>query len=195
MNDVSKGYAKIVTTNFLKRLKDSEVYPTVFAHQTMIDEQGSTIPKRIVTHNLSARRKLKTLINQRVDKDDLPPTHYDFALLRALILGNKVDIDKAYRRLHATPRVVAKCCSTWFLHKINVLDEILSKSVQKIGSIVTRLLFGSHPAPTISQNTFDLAEDLMNCELWDPNELSHPLHDETYPNLFAYQTTYPSTKP
>ncbi|KAL7526102.1 hypothetical protein ACHAWF_006679, partial [Thalassiosira exigua] len=196
MDDVSKGYAFLVSTDCLTKLKDAEVYPMGLAHQTTIDEQGNTIPKKRVTHNLSARKKFETSINQRVHKDDLPPTHYGFALLRALhkihhirwenpkcrILGNKVDIDKAYRRLHASPRVAAKCCSTWFLHKINDLGEIISRSVQKIGSILTRLPFGSSPAPAIfsqfSECTFDLAEDLMNCELWDPNILAPPLHED-----------------
>ncbi|KAL7540306.1 hypothetical protein ACHAWF_006646 [Thalassiosira exigua] len=185
MDDVSKGYAIIVSTDCLTKLKDAEVYHMGLAHQTTIDGQGNTIPKKRVTHSLSARRKLETSINQRVDKDDLPPTHYGFALLGALhkvhhirwknpncrILGNKVDIDKAYRRIHASPRVVAKCCSNWFLHKIN-----------EIGSILTRLPFESPPAPAIfsqfSECTFDLAVDLMNCELWDPNTLLSPLHED-----------------
>ncbi|KAL7549490.1 hypothetical protein ACHAWF_012752 [Thalassiosira exigua] len=47
------------------------------------------------------------------------------------ILGNKVDIDEAYRCLHASPRVAAKCSSTWFLYKINDLGKILSKSAKK----------------------------------------------------------------
>ncbi|KAL7523086.1 hypothetical protein ACHAWF_000360, partial [Thalassiosira exigua] len=64
----------------------------------------------------------------------------------------------------------------------NDLGEIISRSIQKIGSILTRLTFGFSPTPAIfsqfSECTFDLAEDLMNCELWDPNVLAPPLHED-----------------
>ncbi|KAL9179582.1 hypothetical protein ACHAXT_008872 [Thalassiosira profunda] len=210
IDDIVKGYALIVTIDCIKRLKDAEVYPMGLQHQLTVNEKGETIPKKRLTQNLSADRKSGLSINQRISLEDLPPTKYGWALLRYVhlihhiryrnpgrrILCNKIDIDKAYRRIHTTPTVSAKCCATWKLHEINdATGEISKESDVDIATIMNRLPFGSRPAPAyfsqISEITFDLANDLIRCQLWDPSTTPPPLQHEL-PARNAYQTTRPS---
>jgi hypothetical protein len=200
IDDVEKGYAIPVSIDCLRKLKDGEVYPLGIAHQLSINELGEIVPKKRLTHNLSNKKNLGLSINQRVREDELPPTQFGFALLRFLhaihnirlhnpgerILCNKVDIEKAYRRLQTTAKIASKCCSTWHLHVLSASgDSLASTSDEEIGSILTRLPFGSSPGPAmfscISESTFDLARDLMECELWDPAELPPPLHETVPP--------------
>lgn len=197
IDDIVKGYALIVTIDCIKRLKDAEVYPMGLQHQLTVNEKGETIPKKRLTQNLSADRKSGLSINQRISLEDLPPTKYGWALLRYVhlihhiryrnpgrrILCNKIDIDKAYRRIHTTPTVSAKCCATWKLHEINdATGEISKESDVDIATIMNRLPFGSRPAPAyfsqISEITFDLANDLIRCQLWDPSTTPPPLQHE-----------------
>jgi hypothetical protein len=195
-DDIGRGYSIIVTVDCLHKLKHCEVYPYGLQHQTSIDHQGNTIPKKRLTHNLSANKKSRLSINQRVVLDELTDTQYGFALLRHLhtihtirfnnpnerILCNKVDIDKAFRRLHTSPKISSKCCSTWNLHNIDSEGKLVNKSNDTIGTILTRLPFGSSPAPhkfsIFSEISFDLANDLMHCDHWDPEESPPPLHDQ-----------------
>ncbi|KAL7547329.1 hypothetical protein ACHAWF_010646 [Thalassiosira exigua] len=54
-----------------------------------------------------------------------------------------------------------------------------------IGSILTRLPFGSSPAPAkfsiCSETIFDLAKDLLHCPHWDPSTLPSPYNAEIPP--------------
>ena len=59
-DDIKKGYALIVTTDCIKKLKDAEVYPLGMQHQSTINERGEIIPKKRLTHNLSNKKKEKS---------------------------------------------------------------------------------------------------------------------------------------
>ena len=73
------------------------------------------------------------------------------------ILQTKTDLDSAYRRLHTTPNIATK--------QITI--------VKHIAFVTVRLPFGSKPAPVIystaSDVLFDLANDILRDEAWDPN--------------------------
>lgn len=189
---MDRGYAITITSDCLTKLKDAELYPLGLAHQLSIDEEGNQIPKKRITHDLSNRKRHGLSINQRVLEDQLPETQYGHALLRFLhlihhirwhhpegrILMCKSDIDKAYRRLHTTPRIASKCISAW---TTNEHDESGTKSSKFIGMLLTRLPFGSSPAPAefsiCSEIVFDLANDLLHCIKWDPSKLPSPYID------------------
>jgi hypothetical protein len=192
--DVTFGYALPITRDCITRIKHGELYPLGLQHQITIDEKGTKIPKKRVTHDLSNQKRHGLSINQRVDEEKLPLTMYGFALQRFLtlihhirlhhpnerILLCKSDFDKAYRRLHTTPRIAAKCMSAW-----TTSDDPNDKNNEHfIGTILTRLPFGSTPAPaefsTVSETIFDLASDLLLCPYWNPDELPSP-YDKNLP--------------
>jgi len=196
LDDIKCGFSIVVTAECLRRLKHAEVYPYGLIHQTSIDEHGNPIPKKRLKHNLSVRKKSGLAINQRTIDDQLTDTQYGFALSRHLhkihairfnnpgqrILCNKVDIDKAFRRLHTTPEISAKCCSTWHTHTIDSEGNLMKKSDTEVGTILTRLPFGASAAPAkfsiFSEISFDLADELIHCEQWDTDELLPPLHEQ-----------------
>ncbi|EJK57340.1 hypothetical protein THAOC_22625 [Thalassiosira oceanica] len=180
--DVENGYAVPITAEGVRRLKDAEVYPVGLQDQNTIDERGNVIPKKRVTHDLSHNRKTGESVNQRVDMTQLKPAMYGHAMSRVLhlihhirrrhpgkrILCNKFDIDKAYRRLHTRASTAAKCIAMWFLDDMWTGEASEENSV---GLVLTRLPFGSSPAPdkfcTVSETVFDLGGDLLACEEWD----------------------------
>ena len=188
--DTTLGYTIPITKEGIQKLKGGELYPLGLQHQMTIDDKGHITPKKRVTHDLSNRRKLGLSINQRVDEEKLPSTMYGYSLLRFLhlihhirfhhpnkrILLCKSDFDKAYRRLHTTPRIASKCMAAW--HTIEK-DQNDNKQQKKfIGTLLTRLPFGSSPAPaefsTVSETIFDLASDLLQCPYWDTSTLPSP---------------------
>ncbi|KAL9178371.1 LOW QUALITY PROTEIN: hypothetical protein ACHAXT_000018 [Thalassiosira profunda] len=157
-DEAARGYAIPITKDCLLKLKGAELYPLGLAHQFTINEKGEQIPKRRVTHDLSNRKQFGLSINQRIDEDRIPETRYGHAMSRFVhlihhiryhhpdgrILMCKSDIEKAYRRLHTAPRIAAKCISAW---ETNELDDSGSMVKKFIGLLLTRLPFGSSPAP------------------------------------------------
>ena len=190
-DDIVKGYALVVTTDCLLRLTQAEVYPMGVQYQQSINELGETIPKLRLTHNLSANKKQGTSINQRVDPKDLPPTVYGYAIIRFLhlihhirwnnpnerILTSKSDIDKAYRRIHTSAKTASKCCASYFTPEDKDVHPLSNR--RQMGTITTRIAFGGRPGPSyfsqISEPTFDLTSDLIECENWDPATTPFPL--------------------
>ena len=188
--DVELGYGIPLTLEALHKMKQAEVYPVGCQDQLTIDEHGHVIPKKRVTHDLSFNRKEGKSINQRVKDDELPDVIFGHAMLRFLhlihhlrwhhpgerILCNKIDVEKAYRRLHTTAAMATKCISVWFLDKM--WNDQYSKSSDQVAVLLTRLPFGSSPAPSefciTSEMAFDLAGDLLCCEQWDPATLPSP---------------------
>jgi hypothetical protein len=51
-SDVQLSYLLPRSIDFIKRLKDAEVYPVGLQHQQTINEQGEIIPKKRISHNL-----------------------------------------------------------------------------------------------------------------------------------------------
>ena len=191
--DVDHAYSIIVTPDCLEKLKGCEIYAMGLQHQMTIDEHGNSIPKKRLTHNLSEDKKSGVSINQRVKKEDLPPTIYGHAILRVLhlihhirfnfpddpILLKKVDIEAAYRRLHTIASVAAKCCAQYYLPELDEDGRHVLLEKNKIATILTRLPFGGAPAPGgfshISEFTFDLTDTLLKCNQWNPTIDPPPL--------------------
>ena len=181
ISDVELGYAFPVSIDCVRNMPGAEVYPVGMQNQMTIDKNGDPMPKKRLTHDLSHNRDTGNSINQRVDDEEFPETQFGFALLRFIhlvffirllnpnepILCNKIDIEKAYRRLHVIASVAVKCIAVWFIDK-----------VKQVGVVMTRLPFGSSPAPSnfsvTSEAVCDLSNDLLHCELWDPEELPSP---------------------
>ena len=166
-------------------------------NQLTIDENGNIIPKKRVTHDLSHNRREGQSVNQRVREEELPGVMFGHAILRFLhlvhhlrwhhprnrILMNKIDVEKAYRRLHTKASVTVKCIAIWFLDTVK--EGIYEKTKDTVAILLTRLPFGSSPAPSefcvTSETTFDLANDLLYCEQWDPGTLPSPYANELPP--------------
>ena len=181
-SDIQLGYGIPLTIDSIKKLKHAEVYPVGLQHQQTINELGQIIPKKRISHDLSNRKDEGLSINQRVNESLLPSVLYGYSLMRFLhlihqirrqhpgerILCNKIDIEKAYRRFHTTPTISAKCIAIW--------DR---EDDESIAILLSRLPFGSSPAPAHfsigSDITCDLANDLIQCHLWDPTVVTNPL--------------------
>ena len=188
--DVEFGYGIFLTVESLTKIDQAEVYPVGCQDQLTINELGNVVPKKRVTHDLSFNRREGKSVNQRVREEELPNVAYGHAMLRFLhlihhlrwhhpnerILCNKIDIEKAYRRLHTSAAVATKCIAVWFLDKM--WNDQYHKSSEQVAVLLTRLPFGSSPAPAefcvTSEMAFDLAGDLLNCDQWDPEILPSP---------------------
>ena len=75
-------------------------------------------------------------------------------------LWNKIDVKEAYRRLHTKASVVAKCIAIRFLD--NMWTNNYQTSEDQVEILITRLLFGSAPAPGEFCITYETVFDLAN---------------------------------
>ncbi|EED86556.1 predicted protein [Thalassiosira pseudonana CCMP1335] len=194
--DVKLGYGIPITTDCAAKLsaaklKHAEIYPVCLQHQTTIDARGASTTKKRVTHDLSNNRTEGKSINQRVIEPLVPKVTFGYTLLRichaihhfryqnpsSRILLNKVDIEKAYRRVHTSATMASKCIAVWFADNDSSVPSPLN--TKEIAVIMSRLPFGSLPAPAefsqLSDVIFDLANDLITCEEWDPYKHPAPL--------------------
>ena len=143
-----------------------------------------------MTHDLSFKIKKGKSLNKRVQEDEVPEFIFGPSLLRYLhlihhvlwthpnkiILCNKIDVEKAYRRLHMKVSASAKCIAIWFLDKI--WTNHYRKSDDQVSILLTRLPFGSAPAPgkfcITSETVFELSNDLIHCKEREPLVLTYP---------------------
>ena len=83
---------------------------------------------------------------------------------------SKIDFNKSYRRLHTKASLAAKCIVIWFLNKL--WTNQYQNSDNKVAILITRLPFGSALDPgefcITSETVFDLSNELIHCEEWDP---------------------------
>ena len=176
--DVELGYGIPLTMAYIESPKDAKVYSVGIQNQETINEKGEIIPKKRVTHDLSFNRRKGQSVNQRVREDEMPEVIFGHSMLRYLhlihhlrwnhpgtqILCNKIDMEKAYWRLHTRPTIAAKCISIWFLD--GMWENSYQKSEEQEAILLTRLPFGSSPAPAefciTSETVFDLKNDLIN---------------------------------
>ena len=119
-------------------------------------------------------------MNQCVREDEVPEVIFGHLLLRYLhlirhlrwthpntrILCNKIDVEKVYKHLHTKASVAGKYITIWFLDKM--WTNHYQKSDKQVAILITRLPFGSAPAPgeicITSETVFDLANDLIHCK-------------------------------
>ena len=121
--DVDLGYGIPLTLEYLKKIKQTEVYPVGCQDRLTTDEHANIVPKKRITHDLSFNRREGKLINQRVRKEELPGVIFGHAMLQfphlihhlwwhhsnERILYNKIDVEKVYRRLHTSAAMATKC--------------------------------------------------------------------------------------
>ena len=174
------------------------ITPLGIAIQWSMNESGERIIKRRTTHDCTFPGPSGMSCNLRVQKDKIPDCQYGHALRRFLhgisdirrrhpntpILITKTDMDAAYRRLHATIQAAVTC--------ITVLANI--------AYLLTRLPFGSAPAPAlfsiISDSATDLAWDLALDPTWDTDTLQSDFEFlDSSPQLVHKETPFGQADP
>ena len=170
LDDVAHGFTLPVPLSALDLIPDTSVG---IAAQSTINEWGEIVPKDRPTHDLSFQIGTAESINDRIDMDQHQPCRFGHAFRRCItyivdvrrrhpstpILGNKVDLKSAYRRVHLALTLAAKNATT--------LDGI--------GLISLRLTFGGRANASefcnISEALADLTAALLACRSWDPDDL------------------------
>ena len=188
--EVDNQWAIPLTPSIIKLIPGASITPLGVAVQWSINARGERILKRRTTHDCSFPGPSGESCNLRVHKEDIPACQFGHALRRFLhglsdirrrhpntpILITKTDMDSAYRRVHAAMQAAVTC--------ITVLMEI--------AYLLTRLPFGSAPAPAlfsiISDSTTDLAFDLSLDPTWDTSSLQ-----SSFPFLDPKPTMEPSS--
>ena len=133
-------------------------------------------------------------MNQRVQEDEVPKVIFGHSIIRYLhlihhirwpqpntrVLCNRIDVEKAYIRLHTKASVASKCITIWFLDKM--WKNQYQKPEDQVAILLTRLLFGSEPAPDefciTSETVFHLENYLIHCKEWEPFVLPSPFAQE-----------------
>ena len=176
--DVEHGYSFCLPVEALHDIEKSAVAPHGVVHQGTINELGQLITKDRPTHDQSfAARPGGKSINDRCVMELLTPCMFGHALLRIIhfilhlrtrfpqkrIFLQKVDFKSAYRRMHLSAGMAAKCVTV----------------VRKLAYVSLRLPFGGRPCPSLwsdfSETITDLSNAIANDESWDPDTLHSPL--------------------
>ena len=144
--------------------------------QNTIDEFGRVVPKDRLTHDQSWKWSSSgSSVNSRVKKELLQETRYGFCIRRIVnwavaarrrfpgrkILATKIDYKSAYRR--------------GILHFATALKTATQLPDDAAALITLRLTFGGTPCPfewgVISETICNLANELVQCDDWDPANL------------------------
>lgn len=180
--EVQNRWALPLLPSSLKSIPNASVTPLGVAVQWTIDENRNRKLKRRTTHDCTFPGPSGLSCNLRILQDELEPCTYGHALLRFLhgihfmryrypnrkIFMTKTDMDAAYRRIHTNMQAAALC--------FTVLNDI--------AYLLTRLPFGSSPAPPkfsiISDTATDIAQDISLEPSWAPSVLksSFKLNEE-----------------
>jgi hypothetical protein len=175
--EVEQGWMFPLPLTYISDLDHGELAPV-----GMDDKQWSDLPngskkvKLRLTHDQSFNTATGKSVNDRVLTDELEPLYYGGCLSRLIhyilslrlrhpkvhILAGKSDIKAAYRRVSLHGDTAPKCA---IMHRGFAL-------------VSTRLTFGGSPCPNefciVSETVTDLANDILHCQEWDPNEISSP---------------------
>jgi hypothetical protein len=191
--DVEHGYSFCLPVQALAQIPGAAVAPHGVVHQGTINELGQCMSKDRPTHDqsFSARKEGKS-INDRCIMENLTPCVFGHALLRIIhfilhlrrtyptkrIYIQKVDFKSAYRRMHLSTNMAAKC--------ITVVEELAFVSL--------RLPFGGRACPSlwsdVSETITDLSNALASDTTWDPDTLHSPLQ-----HLIPPMVSEPNTVP
>jgi hypothetical protein len=178
LSEISNGWCLPLLVDHASAIPGAMYAPMGIAEQATINERGEFIPKDRQVHDQSFKQAFsKQSVNSLVDKDALASCHYGHMLLRLIhsivgcrmrnpksrILISKADIDSAYRRSHTDGKSAAKSLMWIMIGGIKFLIMCL------------RLTFGGSPCPSewtsISEPVTDLANAILQCTDWDPDEL------------------------
>ena len=149
------------------------------ADQNGINERGEIVQKKRLTHNQSCEFQSGTSVNSRTIKDNLQDVMYGPCLLQIVhlivdyrrqfpnkkILLSKIDFKSAYRRSH--------------LQAKTAIQTVTQYTPMNLAFVSLRLTFGGSPNPNIwgevSETATDLANALLACDEWNPEDLHSPL--------------------
>jgi hypothetical protein len=177
LQEIGQGWMFALPLSYFSTLKHGELAP-VGIDDTQWSElpDGSKKTKFRMTHDQSFKASVGSSVNKRVHHDSLEPLYYGGCLFRSIhyiisihtrhpavrILGGKSDFKAVYRRVHLHGDIAARC-------SIRYQDFCLPS---------LRLTFGGSPCPNefciVSKLCADLANDILHCSQWDPNELKSP---------------------
>jgi hypothetical protein len=182
--DVTHGFSVPIPIDIIRLIVGASVQPLGMVVQQTLDEDGKPKVKLRLTQDLSFSSNPHPApprsINKRVDMSMYPEMVFGWCLQRIIhfiaslrwhqpnvkILMSKYDYSDAYRRIahsaSAAPQTIA------------VHDGL--------GFLALRLTFGGSPNPPtwcmVSEMVTDLANEICQCEDWDPAELHNPVQPE-----------------
>ena len=176
--NVRHGFCLPIPLQRVKKIENALLAPMNVVEQDTINEQGEIIDKKKITHNQSKNfQGSGTLVNSRVQEDDLQDCMYGLCLLRIIhaiveqrrrhpnskIFFQKIDFKSAYRRLHLGWKTAIQTITQY----------------ANIVFISLRLTFGGYPNTSIwgdvSETTCDLAHAILNHPDWEPETLFSPI--------------------
>jgi len=158
----------------LPRIPRGVLAPLGMVKQDSINERGKIVDKWWLTHDQTYEivPGANCLVNHRVIFDELTPCRYGRAIMQYIysilflwkakpnmrILQTKANLKAAYCRLHHTAGVAVQALTR--------VDNMLL--------VALRLTFGGAPNPSmwsdVSKMAFDIANDLVQNEGWDPEQ-------------------------
>jgi hypothetical protein len=193
--DVIHAFSLVIPSDKVIEIEGAQVAPMNVANQNSIDERGEIIEKDRLTHNQSWKGSASGLsINSRVIESELQDCMFGHCFLRlchqivdirrrhphTCIFIQKIDWKSAYRRAHYNWRTAIK--------------SITTAVTSAIAYIALRLTFGGKACPNewsvISETTTDLANDLLRCDEWDPEEIQAPIQKHI-PEISRLSDTIP----
>ena len=174
--DVKFGYSLPIPLESVTRIKGLEMAPMNIMAQNTIDKFGRVVPKDRLTHDQSWKwSNSGSFVNSRVKKELIQETRYGFCICQIVnwavaarrrfpgrkILATKIDYKSAYRR--------------GILHFATALKTATQLPDDAAALITLRLTFGGTPClfewGVISETICDLANELDQCDDWDPANL------------------------
>ena len=181
--DVTAGFQLPTTIESMHKIPHACIAPYGVVHQTTIDNEGNLIPKKRAAHDQSFKFSSGTSVNSRVQTEKLNKLIYGDALRRIIhfihslrfhhphtpILIGKFDFSAAYKRMTLWGHSAAAS----------------STCHDGTAFIALRLMFGGAPCPPLwcamSELIADLANDILACPSWNPEEVHSPHKNEIPP--------------
>jgi hypothetical protein len=177
VTDVRYGFAAPININIINDIPGSMVCPLGIAQQTTLAADGSRIEKNRLTHDQTfTLLDDSTSVNNSLNLDEYPDLIYGYCLQRIIyqilslwfhfpteaILLAKYDIKQAFRRVSYSGVSAYRCIAVF----------------QEIAYLQLRMTFGGSNCPTtwcsLSELIADLANELLDCEDWNPSALQWP---------------------
>ena len=203
--EVDRGWNIPIMPAHLLDLIDAgaEIAPMGMANQGTINERGEIVMKDRVIHNQSMEGAISGLsINDRIIEEDLAPLRYGHMMSRLIhqivatralhpnkrILLRKDDFKSAYRRQHL---------NGW--SALKTIVKIIHGGITFF-LLSLRLTFGGCANPSewtsIAEPICDLANDILDCDEWDPSTMHSPLQSSIpEPSFLPSVTPFTKAKP
>ena len=185
-DEVRHGWELPLPLDKVPRLPGSLLAPLGVADQETINEQGEVIPSDRVTHDQSFPFSSGTSVNIRVIDEELTPCMCGHMLSRLIHYIVATRIRHPFTRILLQKVDYKSACRRGHLNSKSAVQTIVG--VGTLALLALRLTFGGKPNPSmwgdISETACDLANDLLQCPEWDPNELYNPVQSQLPPPKF-----------